>query len=303
MGRTRKPIAHAPGTQHESVASSQATVPASGMGDPYSVFPAASKTPPGAQVSNTAVTPAPADQTVEGRISKLEDDQELIDAKLTDQYQTKVESGSKYRVRLSGMILAGLFENRGTVDNQDFPELATESNPFESNASFGGSLRQTQIKLEVFGPDIWGAHTSANVDFDFAGGFPTAPNGSIMGIPRFRTGTIRLDWENTSIIAGQDFLFFSPLQPTSIATVAIPPLSYSGNLWAWTPQIRIEHRIAFSETSRLLLQGGILDSLSGDPPDTQPDRYPSWGEQSGQPAYAGRIAWTTSVFGQRCDAR
>jgi hypothetical protein len=290
--------AHAPGTQRESVVSSQAAVPTSGTGDPYSVFPGTEQNSAGAQDSNTALTSAPADQTVEGRISKLEDDQELIDAKLTDQYETKVESGSKYRVRLSGMILVGLYENRGTVDNQDFPQLATEGNPFESNTAFGGSLRQTQIKLEVFGPQIWGAHTSANIDFDFAGAFPTAPNGSVMGIPRFRTGIIRLDWANTSIVAGQDYLFFSPLQPTSLATVAIPPLSYSGNLWAWTPQVRIEHRIAFSETSHLLLQAGILDSLSGDPPDTQPDRYPSWGEQSGQPAYAGRIAWSSRLFGQ-----
>ena len=262
------------------------------------MFPAADQNAAGTQDSNTALTSAPADQTVEGRVSKLEDDQQLIDAKLTDQYQTKVESGSKYRVRLSGMILVGLYENRGTVDNQDFPQLATEGSPFESNTAFGGSLRQTQIKLEVFGPQIWGARTTANVDFDLAGAFPTAPNGAIMGIPRFRTGTVRLDWANTSIVAGQDFLFFSPLQPTSLASVAVPPLSYSGNLWAWTPQVRIEHRIAFSETSHLLLQGGILDSLTGDPPDTQPDRYPLWGEQSGQPAYAGRIAWSSRVFGQ-----
>jgi len=104
------------------------------------------------------------------------------------------------------------------------------------------------------------------VKFDFGGGFPTAPNGAVMGLIRFRTGTIRLDWSNTSIIAGQDFLFFAPLEPTSLAQFAIPALSYAGNLWGWTPQVRIEHRVNFSDHSSLLFAGGILDSLTGDLP-------------------------------------
>jgi len=118
-----------------------------------------------------------------------------------------------------------------------------------------------------------------------------------MGIMRLRTGTFRMDWTNTSIVAGQDRLFFAPLAPTSLASLAVPALSYSGNLWAWTPQVRIEHKIALSDISHLLLQAGILDSLSGELPLSQ-DRLPSWGEQSGQPAYAGRIAWTGRAFGQ-----
>jgi hypothetical protein len=284
-------------TEQESATPSQTAVPARGAVDPYSVLPAAEQSASESD-SNVALTSAPADQTIEGRVSKLEDDQQLIDAKLTDQYQTKIESGSKYRVRLSGMVLVNLFENRGAFDNADFPEIATENSPFESDAAFGGSLRQSQIRLQVFGPDLWGAHTSGDIDFDFAGGFPDAPNGTVMGLPRFRTGTVRLDWANTSIVAGQDFLFFSPLQPTSLASVAVPPLSYSGNLWGWTPQVRIEHHVEFSDTSRLLLEAGILDSLTGDLPYSQYDRYPSWGEQSGQPAYAGRIAWSYRVLGQ-----
>jgi hypothetical protein len=114
---------------------------------------------------------------------------------------------------------------------------------------------------------------------------------------RLRTGTFRMDWANTSIVAGQDRLFFAPLAPTSLVSLAVPALSYSGNLWAWTPQVRVEHKIALSEVSHLWVQAGILDSLSGELPVGQ-DRFPSWGEQSGQPAYAGRIAWTHRAFGQ-----
>ena len=38
--------------------------------------------------------------------------------------------------------------------------------------------------------------------------------------------------------------------------------------------------------------------MTGDLPFSTYDRYPSWGEQSGQPAYAGRVAWTRHVFGR-----
>jgi hypothetical protein len=242
-----------------------------------------------------------ASQTPEDRIGKLEEDQQIMEGKINDQYQTKVESGSKYRLRLSGIVLLNLFENRGTVDNLDFPEVAESQQANEPNASpgaFGGTLRQSQIRLQAFGPDVAGARTSADVNLDFAGGFPDAPNGAWMGLVRLRTAIVRLDWTNTSIVAGQDRLFFAPLAPASLATLAIPELSYAGNLWAWTPQVRIEHRIVLSDASSLSIQGGILDSLTGDVPPEQFDRYPSWGEQSGQPAYAARVSWSHRMFGE-----
>jgi len=230
-------------------------------------------------------------------VTKLEDNQELTDAKVLEQSQTKVESGSKYRVRLSGIILLNAFETRGAVDNLDFPQFATPPAAPGTDGAFAGSLRQSQIGIEVFGPDVAGAHTSANVKFDFAGGQADTSNGAVLGIVRLRTGTIRFDWANTSIVAGQDSLFFAPLVPTSLATVAIPALSYSGNLWLWTPQIRIEHRVALAEDSSLLLQAGILDSLTGDLPNPQV-RVPSVGEQSGQPGYAARVAWSRRMLGR-----
>jgi hypothetical protein len=270
----------------------------SGLTDPYLTLPSrgqASGTTPG---SDAETSSSSQNQSIQERVSQLEDNQQLIDSKLSDQDQTKVESGSKYRLRLSGIVLLNMFENRGVVDNADFPEIALEPNPLDSAGAFGGTLRQSQIGLEVFGPNVAGARTSAEIKFDFAGGFPTAPNGAVLGLVRLRTGTIRMDWANTSIIAGQDFLFFSPLAPTSLASFALPALSYAGNLWAWTPQVRVEHRIHFSEDSNLLLQAGMLDSLSGDLPYSQYERYPSWGEESGQPAYAARLAWSERVFGQ-----
>ena len=246
-----------------------------------------------------AVGPTSGEQTgtIEQRVTRLEDDQELTDAKVLEQSQTKVESGSKYRVRLSGMVLLNAFVTRGAVDNLDFPEIATPPEVPGTSGAFSGSLRQSQLGVEVFGPDVAGAHTSANVKFDFAGGQVDTENGAVMGIVRLRTGTIRMDWADTSIVAGQDSAFFAPLVPTSLASLAVPALSYSGNLWMWTPQLRVEHHVALSDDSSLLLQAGIMDSLTSDYPDPE-DRVPSQGEQSGQPAYAARVAWSHHAFGR-----
>src|SRR5580704_10001437 len=108
--------------------------------------------------------------TTEERISRLEENQQLADSKIAEQSQTKVESGSKYRLRFTGIVLLNMFENRGTVENTDFPLLAEnrQSQFLSSGGSFGGSLRQSQIGIEAFGPSIAGAQTSANLQFDFA---------------------------------------------------------------------------------------------------------------------------------------
>ena len=108
-------------------------------------------------------------------------------------------------------------------------------------------MRQSEIGLEVFGPEFAGAKTRAEVQMDFGGGFPTAAlDGINTGLFRLRTANMRLDWEHTSVIVGQDGLFISPLSPTSFASLAIPSMGYSGNLWAWTPQVRIERRFDLS---------------------------------------------------------
>ncbi len=246
----------------------------------------------------SAIASSPENADVVDRVARLEENQQMADQKLAVHEQTKVESGSKYRLRLSGILLFNLFGNVGAVDNIDFPQLAEPKQFLFNDHSVGGSVRQSQIGLQAFGPDVAGARTSADLQFDFAGGFPDVPNGASFGIVRLRTGTVRFDWTNTSIIGGQDTLFFAPLAPTSIATIATPPLSYSGNLWSWTPQVRIEHTVTLSDSTRLKFQGGILDPWSGDFPDSTYSRAPTWGENSGVPAMAGRVAWTQKIGAQ-----
>ncbi|HEY4901591.1 MAG TPA: hypothetical protein VIH91_12325 [Terriglobales bacterium] len=236
---------------------------------------------------------------VDERVGQLEDEQQMLSGKVDEQYQTKVESASKYRVRLSGVVLFNLFSNQGTTDNMDVPTLAYHSGGLNSSGSFGGTLRQSIFGFEVFGPQVMGAKTSGNVNFDIGGGFPYLSNGVNSGLVRLRTATLRFDWKNTDLVVGQDQLFFAPNSPTSYASLIVPALSYAGNLWAWTPQMRVEHRIALSEKSSVTLQGGILDPLTGEPPYYYTwYRTPQAGERARQPAYAGRIAYSHPLFGR-----
>jgi len=228
----------------------------------------------------------------------LEEEYQLLSGKVDDQYQTKVESASKYRLRVSGIVLLNLFSNQGVVDNADLPMLAYARPPGDSGGSFGATLRQSQIGLETFGPTVAGAKTRADLQLDLAGGFASEPNGINSGLMRLRTATMRMDWANTSLVAGQDEIFFSPNSPTSFATLAIPALSGAGNLWGWIPQIRVEHRVVLNEGSSLIFQGGILDPVSGETPSSTYYRVAGPGEESRQPAYATRIAWTHDVYGQ-----
>ena len=251
----------------------------------------------GAEAAGSETNSGRAQASSSARLEKLEEEYDLLTGKIDDQYQTKVDSASKYRVRLSGLALVNLFTNRGGVDNADLPGLVNGPDPLGRANSTGLSFRQSQIGLEVFGPEFAGARTRGEVHFDFAGGFPNTPNGVTFGLMRLRTGTLHLDWAHTSVIAGQDSPFFSPLSPTSFATVAEPAFAYAGNLWTWIPQIRIEHRITISENSNFTLQAGILDGLTGEPSSPWV-RVAQAGEYSRQPGYGSRVAWSHSLFGQ-----
>jgi regulator of replication initiation timing len=251
------------------------------------------KSPDNSKVNHEAT--APAAISLEDRVSSLEDTSTTLAGKVDEQHQVKVESGSKYRVRLSGIVLMNLFGNRGSVDSIDIPSYAVPTATYGSNSNFGATLRQSELGLEVFGPQLAGARTSGSVQFDFSGGLPNTFNGVNFGTVRLRTASMRLDWTNTSVVVGQDNLFFSPLSPSSFASLSIPAFGYAGNLWGWIPQVRVEHRFDVAAGKSISVQGGVLDNLTGQPPYSQFDRLPQAGESSGQPAYASRVAWSQSI--------
>jgi hypothetical protein len=254
-------------------------------------------------VAASAGADSAASQTINDRVAKLEEDQQLLEGKVDEQSQTRIETASKYHMRLSGIVLMDLFSNTGNVDHIENPSVALATNPTGTGAntggSFGATLRQSQLALEIFGPSVAGAKTSANFVADFFSESPETVNGTSSGFLRLRTGTLRMDWQNTSIITGVDGLAFSPKYPTSYASLGIPAFSYTGNLYGWLPQLVVEHRFKASQNSTITLSGGIVDPFTGESPFNEFLRLPGAGESSRQPGYESRIELSRRLWGQR----
>ncbi len=232
-------------------------------------------------------------------LEDLRETDRLLKAEVEEQNQTKVESASRFRVKISGLVLMNAYSNHGAVDIEDLPNLAYTA-PASSSAegSLGFTLRQTMLGLNVFGPNVAGAQTSADVSVDFFGGFPAQPYGTTAGILRLREAAGHLDWRNDSLTFGQMAPFMSPLSPTSYATLAEPALSWSGNLWVWTPQVVLEHRIQTSDNTYFSVSGGVLAPLTEQVPNGSEPAVPGAGEHSRRPAFGSRVAWNSQLFGR-----
>jgi outer membrane murein-binding lipoprotein Lpp len=144
-------------------------------------------------------------------VADLREDQSVTDSRLATLYQSKVESGSKYRVRLSGLVLFNTYMNRGTVNTTSVPNLALPTPEGQPGGSIGATFRQTFFTLQAFGPEIAGARTSAAVQFGFYGGFTRTLDGYVQGLASLRTADIAFDWNKWSLHFMQDKPFISPL--------------------------------------------------------------------------------------------
>jgi TolA-binding protein len=65
------------------------------------------------------------------------DDWQIVNARIEEQAQDKVESNLKYRVKLSGIVLLNAFSVSGKVDNLDVPTVALPHEPGDSSGSVG----------------------------------------------------------------------------------------------------------------------------------------------------------------------
>lgn len=214
----------------------------------------------------------------------LADQQAVTQGQVATQEQSKVTSGSRFPLTLSGLLLMNLYGNQGRVENSDVPNLAFGVAPGTATGEVGASLRQSEITLRTRGAELWGAQTSGELIADFFGGLPNSLDGSAGGLARLKIARGRMDWAHTSLLFGLDTPLISPLSPTSYASLAVPALGYSGNLWTWTPQVAVEQRSGAEGGWTNALQAGVMDPLSGEFPASTRSRKAEAGEASRQPA-------------------
>jgi hypothetical protein len=88
----------------------------------------------------------------------------------------------------------------------------------------------------------------------------------------------------------------APNSPTSLTAVAVPPLSWSGNLWTWNPQLGMTVDFPASSSQCVRLQAALIDVMNS------PQIYnvaatsgnlaqPSTSEMSRWPGIEGRVAF------------
>ena len=221
--------------------------------------------------------------------------QELEAAEIAQQQQVKIESESKFPLRVTGLMLFNMARNYGVVDQVDLPTGALIRKDGVSHGSLAASLRQTWLGLEGAGPVLGGAHTSARIDLDFFGGITGGVASGPAGVVRLRTGAIRADWQHDTVEVRVDSPLISPLSPQSIATVAQPALAWAGNLWTWAPELRYEHRFDVGTKQSFTLEAGLRDAYATFTPLDQVSRPASPAEMTGVPAFEGRFAFGSRI--------
>jgi hypothetical protein len=184
-----------------------------------------------------------------------------------------------------GTIYFNAFGNSGGTNNADVPLFATPT----GQGGMSASVRQTRLGLKLEGPKIWNAKSSGVIETDFFGGFPAVGVGETFGVVRVRLAYARLDWERSSLEAGQDWVIFAPVNPVSIAAAAIPQMAAAGNPWTRLPQVRLEQRW---RKGQILWQGAVLAPATGDFPAGQAAFFlqPGTGAASRLPYFQSRVS-------------
>ncbi len=205
-------------------------------------------------------TPTDSGNESAARLARIEDQVEINTAQIKEYAQTKVESESRFKVRLFGMVLNNTYFNTSDDSEEAVPTAAPPALAASQSgrANLGSTLRQTQLGFSMAGPKIGDFRLSADVDFDFFGGVGTDYKSNVLGALRMRTASARLNGFQTSFAIGLMTPMISPLNPTSLAAVYYPALGDSGNLWQWRPQMIMERRASVNKSVDLILQGGLL---------------------------------------------
>src|SRR5262247_2341838 len=228
--------------------------------------PAQPGAPNHAEEKSAIHNPHPDTTPIEDRIDRLQEQVEVNSAQIKEQAQTKIESDSRFRVKLFGMILANTYLNTDSSSRFDNPMFAPPPTADVGKNNFGATLRQSRIGLAMegprLGPRLGDARLSAEAEFDFWGGTNGEVDGDVFGFLRVITASARLDWEKTSLTVGQRPPLISPLNPTSLAAVWIQPLTGAGNISQWRPQIMMERRVGSNDSSQMIIQGGLLTPFS-----------------------------------------
>jgi hypothetical protein len=252
---------------------------------------------PGPSSSASAEENQPTD--IPSAVQDIRDRQAMQESQIATLEQTKIESESKYPVKITGLLLLSGFVNTRAVDMAAAPTVASPG-----PGSTGASVRQTVLGFDARGPHLFGANSYADLRVDFDGVSQSSAGTSTYSGPysanatplRLRTAHAGLRWERTEAYFSLDHPIFSPDTPTSLTAIAEPALAWSGNLWTWNPQIGARQDVPISPLLDIRLEAALIDV--GDAPlsptiyigGTSAGTPPSGAEQSRWPGEEAHLA-------------
>jgi hypothetical protein len=184
--------------------------------------------------------------------------EDIVQVQLAELAQTKVESTTRFPLKIFGTIHAHAFANSTAPNWLDIPNLVGAAPPDPGSFSMG--LRQTRIGFTADGPTLGSVRTSGVAALDFFGGIPGFQTGQVMGVPRLLVAYARFDGTRVAAQVGQDQVLLAPRDPTSLSGFAFPLLFRSGNLYLRAPHARLELKMA----PLLRAAAGVVAPIGGD---------------------------------------
>jgi hypothetical protein len=196
----------------------------------------------------------------------------------------------------------------GTVT---FPDGSTRVNGKIHDTLFTARQSTFGVTLNPAMPSSSGWNPSALVEFDFFGTRPSdanLPQDRVFNQPRLRLAYFQLQKGDFKIVAGQDRIIISPMDPVSLSHVSVPLGYAAGDLFGWLPQVRVDYDHKFAGKTSVLFQAGILrpefgDSRLGDQPpassalEASGSTNTNLGARASQPFYQGRVAISHPLHG------
>ncbi|KAA6460333.1 hypothetical protein DYQ86_14955 [Acidobacteria bacterium AB60] len=225
---------------------------------------------------------------LEAEVSALREQQDLQQSEIATHDQIKVESASRFPVKLTGLILMNGFYNSRAVDVVQEPTVA-----LPGGGATGFSLWQSIVGLDARGPHVLGAASSGDVRADF---FGSAAQSSYTsgGSARLRTAHAELAWNAARAYVALDRSIVNPNAPTSLTALGEPALAWSGNLWNWIPQIGGEITVPAAASSRFTMEAALADVPNPPPLNSSVVLTPSasLAERSRRPGTEARMGYS-----------
>jgi hypothetical protein len=241
-----------------------------------------------------SATPNPGDALAAAvaSLNEIRERQQIEESQIATHDVTKVETQSKYPLKVSGLLLFNGFVNTKQVDISAAPSYVL-SGP----GSTGLSIRQSVLGLDARGPRLFGASSYANLRVDFFAN-NTQSNYAASGVVRLRTAHAGLNWKNTEAFFELDRSILEPNEPSSLVAIAQPELAWEGNLWNWNPQVGLTHQFALSDLMRIKAQAAFIDTSDPQSPAATPSTSPvTQTERSRLPGSEARIAFQRGADG------